>query len=80
MRAKQMFKKIEEIKEKNLPSISYPLFTDYPDRIEDEKFELSKLAAKGFKIYDASKARQNLPPARSIVDLHIEKVTDNWSK
>lgn len=80
LRAKQMFKKIEEIKEKNLPSISYPLFTDYPDRIEDEKFELDKLAAKGFKIYDASKARQHLPPARSILDLHIEKLTDTWQQ
>lgn len=78
IRAKQMFKKIEEIKEKNLPSISYPVFTDYPDKGEEDKLELSSLAAKGFKIYDASKARQHLPPARSTVDLHIEKLTDNW--
>ena len=78
IRAKQMFKKIEEIKEKNLPSISYPLFTDYPDKVADEKLELSGLVAKGFKIYDASKARQHLAPPRSIVDLHIEKLTDNW--
>ncbi len=78
IRAKQMFKKIEEIKEKNLPSISYPLFVDYPDKADEEKLELSSLSAKGFKIYDASKARQNLPPARSTVDLHIEKLTDNW--
>lgn len=78
IRAKQMFKKIEEIKEKNLPSISYSLFTDYPEKWEDEKLELGGLAAKGFKIYDATKARQHLAPARSIVDLHIEKLTDNW--
>jgi len=73
-----MFQKIEEIKEKNLPSISYPLFTNYPDKAEEDKFELNSLAAKGFKVYDASKVRQNLPPARSIVDLHIEKLSDNW--
>ncbi len=78
IRAKQMFKKIEEIKEKNLPSISYLVFIDYPDKAEEDKLELSSLAAKGFKIYDASKARQHLPPARSMVDLHIEKLTDNW--
>ena len=78
IRAKQMFKKVEEIKEKNLPSISYLVFTDYPDKAEEEKLELSSLAAKGFKIYDAAKARLHLPPARSIVDLHIEKLTDNW--
>lgn len=78
IRAKQMFKKIEEIKEKNQPSISYPLFIEYPDKIEDEKLDISSLASKGFKIYDASKTRQHLPPARSTVDLHIEKLTDNW--
>ncbi len=78
IRAKQMFKKIEEIKEKNLPSISYPLFTEYPDRPEDNTLSLDSLDAKGFKLYDAAKARLHLPPARSIVDLHIEKLTDNW--
>ncbi len=78
IRAKQMFKKIEEIKEKNEPSISYLVFTDYPDKAEEDKLELSSLAAKGFKIYDAAKARQHLPPPRSMVDLHIEKLTDNW--
>ncbi len=78
IRAKQMFKKVEEIKEKNLPSISYLVFTDYPDKAEEEKLELSSLAAKGFKIYDAAKARQHLPPPRNMVDLHIEKLTDNW--
>ncbi len=77
LRAKQMFKKIEEIKEKNLPSVSYPLFTVYPDKTETEDLGLESLAAKGFKIYDASKARQHLPPARSIVDLHVEKLSDN---
>ncbi len=29
-------------------------------------------------MYDATKARQHLEPARSVVDLHIEKITDNW--
>ena len=78
IRAKQMFKKIEEIKEKNLPSISYPIFVDYPDKMEEETLDMSSLASKGFKIYDASRARQHLPPARTTIDLHIEKLTDNW--
>src|SRR3954468_4167988 len=78
VKAKQMFQKIEEIKEKNEPTISYPLFTIYPNKAEEDKIELSSLAAKGIKVYDASKVRQNLPPARSIIDLHMEKLTDNW--
>jgi hypothetical protein len=78
IKAKQMFQKIEEIKEKNQPTISYPLFTIYPDKAEEDTIELSSLAAKGIKVYDASKVRQNLPPARSVVDLHMEKLSDNW--
>ena len=29
-------------------------------------------------MYDASEARQHMEPARSVVDLHIEKLTDDW--
>ena len=29
-------------------------------------------------MYDASKARENLEPARSVIDLHIEKLSDDW--
>ncbi len=78
VKAKQMFKKIEEIKETNQPTISYPLFAAYPDKTADNAIELSPLAAKGIKIYDAAKVRQNLPPARTIIDLHMEKLIDDW--
>jgi dsDNA-specific endonuclease/ATPase MutS2 len=29
-------------------------------------------------VYNAKNARQHLDPARSIVDLHIEKITNDW--
>ena len=45
--------------------------------MEEEKVDLSKLGNTGYRIYDAGKLKQNLPPARSVVDLHIEKLTDN---
>ncbi len=80
LKPKQVFQKIEEMKENNEPTISYQLFTDYPQKAEDNFLELGSLAAKGFKVYDASKIRQNLEPARSVVDLHIEKLADNWEK
>lgn len=80
LKPKQVFQRIEEMKENNEPVMSYQLFTEYPDKAEEPYFELGSLAAKGFKIYDASKARQHLEPARSVVDLHIEKLTDNWEK
>ncbi|MEO7534288.1 MAG: Smr/MutS family protein, partial [Ferruginibacter sp.] len=46
--------------------------------VDEEKVDLTKLGNSGFRIYDANKTRENLPPARSVVDLHIEKLSDNW--
>jgi hypothetical protein len=78
LKAKQLFKKIEEIQLKNEPTFSYPLFTAYPDKTEEEKVDLGRLGNAGFRIYDAAKIRHHLEPARSVVDLHIEKLTDSW--
>lgn len=81
LKPKQLFVKIEELKQKGEPTFSYQLFDAYPQKAaEPESFELGKLVAKGFKLYDASKARQHLPPARTVIDLHMEKLTDNWSR
>ena len=67
------------MKDKNEPTVSYKLFDNYPDKaFEEDKFELSSLAAKGYKVYQANQIRQNLEPARSIVDLHIEKLSNDW--
>ncbi len=78
LKGKQLFKKIEELQLKNEASFSYELFNSYPDKVEEEKVDLGKLGNAGFRIYDASKTRENLAPARSVVDLHIEKLTDSW--
>jgi hypothetical protein len=80
LKAKQIFKRIEEIQLKNEPMFSYPLFEIYPDKVDEEKVDLSSLGNAGFRIYDLSKVKENLPPARSVVDLHIEKLTDNWKQ
>ena len=78
LKPKQVFQKIEEMKDNNEPTITYQLFTEYPDKTDEPYFELGLLAAKGYKIYDASKGRQYLEPARSVVDLHMEKLSDNF--
>jgi len=78
IKAKQLFKKIEEVQQKNEPTFSYLLFDSYPDKVEEEKVDLSKLGNAGFRVYEASRIREHLPPARSVVDLHIEKITDRW--
>jgi hypothetical protein len=76
LKAKQLFKKIEEIRLKNQPGFTYPLFQGYPDKIDEEKVDTSRLGNAGFRIYNADHILQNLEPARSVVDLHIEKLTD----
>jgi hypothetical protein len=80
LKPKQVFKQIEEMKANNTPTITYKLFDDYPDRPEDNNtFDMSSLTARGFKVYDAKQIRQNLPPARSVIDLHIEKLSNNFA-
>lgn len=78
LKAKQLFAKIKKLKEKNEATFSYRLFETYPDRKEEEKFETGNITAKGHKAYDAKKARQHMEPARSTIDLHIEKLSDDW--
>ncbi len=77
IKAKQLFQKIEEMKLKNEPSFSFLLFDKYPDKIEEVIPEYTN--TQGL-LYDASKAKQNLEPARSVIDLHIEKLSDDWKR
>jgi hypothetical protein len=79
LKAKQVFGRIEEIKKKGEATFSFKLFDDYPFRpYEEEKTPDTRsiLAGSGFRIYEASKARQHLEAARSELDLHADKLTD----
>jgi hypothetical protein len=78
MKPKQIFQKIEEIRIKQQAHFLYVLFTNWPDKPDDLGLDTTALRHKGFKIYDAGQIQSNLENARSVVDLHIEKLTDNW--
>lgn len=78
LKPKQLFAKIEELKQNNQATFSQLLFETYPDKLIEDKVEMGRLAARGYKIYEASKARQHLEPARTVIDLHIEKLADDW--
>jgi len=80
LKPKQLFAKIEELKQKNLATFSQLLFEKYPDRPVEDMVEMGRMAAKGYKIYDATKGRQHLESPRSVIDLHIEKLTDDWKR
>jgi hypothetical protein len=77
IKAKHLFQNIEEMKMKNEPTFSFQLFKNYPDKIDEVIPEYRNTFGL---LYDASKARQNLEPARSVIDIHIEKLTDNWKR
>lgn len=78
LKPKQLFAKIEELKQKNLATFSQLLFEKYPHEQIEDKIEMGQLASKGYKIYEASKGRQHLPPPRTVIDLHIEKLTADY--
>ena len=80
IRGRQLFKKIEDTQLKNEASFAYELFSFYPDRNLEPAIDLSRLGNAGFRVYDAGKIKDNLAPARSVVDLHIEKLTDHWQQ
>jgi hypothetical protein len=79
IKPKQLFQKIEILKEDDKATISYPLFETYPDKIEDNHIPIDVLRNAGYKVYDASKIKQNIQQPRSVIDLHIEKIMDGHS-
>lgn len=76
IKPKQLFQRIEAIKEDNKSQIDFSLFDTYPDKYEDNRIPLEQLKNAGYKVYDISKIKQHFPAARSVVDLHIEKLID----
>lgn len=77
LKPKQVFMRIEEIRRKGGASFTYKLYDVYPDKApENDKSDFQPLEKRGYKMYDASKTRQHLEPAKYEVDLHIEKLTE----
>lgn len=75
VKAKQLFQKIEEMKLKNEPTFSFLLFENYPDKTENV---IPEYHYSSGQLYDASRVKEKLEPARSVIDLHIEKIMDRW--
>lgn len=78
LKPKQLFAKISELQQSGGATFSYKLFEHFPPKPYEDALDFGSLAAKGIKIYNAKEARKHLPPARSVVDLHIEKLRDDW--
>ena len=75
LKPKQVFSRIQEIRQKGEATFSFKILDQYPDRAVEDRMEMSPLLKKGYKVYSASAARQHLEPAKHELDLHIEKLT-----
>ncbi|MEO6818400.1 MAG: Smr/MutS family protein, partial [Ginsengibacter sp.] len=75
IKAKSLFNKIEEMRLKNEPSFTMNLFDIYPDKIEEVVPDYN---FSGGLFYNVKRIKEKLPPARSVVDLHIEKLTNDY--
>ncbi|HEY0680345.1 MAG TPA: Smr/MutS family protein [Chitinophagaceae bacterium] len=80
IKPKQLFQKIEEVKQKGEPTFSYLLFKEYPPRGVEDEIIPPAVNTPGYKLYEASQARQHLEPAKQEVDLHIERLTPQWER
>jgi hypothetical protein len=78
MKPKQLFSRLAELKEKNEPSFSFRLFETYPLKKPKQEIYLPELSGKEY--YDATQIRQRMEAPLSVIDLHIEKLTDEWDK
>ena len=84
-KAKQVFKQVEQIRIKGEAFFSTQLFHKYPGRqsqpeaVVDSPWSLNKLSDAGFKVVN-NKRVYSEPPPPTVLDLHIEKLTDNFTQ
>lgn len=75
---KQFFKKAEELLKDQKAFFNVPLYEFYPEKPDEDEMDLAKLSSAGFKVYRAEKYKSHLPPSRTLIDLHIEKLVDRY--
>jgi Smr domain len=78
LKPKQVFNRLEEIKQKGEAVFAYNLFEEYPDAFIEEKVDIGHLSKSDTKIFNISGARRHLEAAKYEIDLHIEKLSDTW--
>ena len=79
IKPKQLFRQIEETRLKQEASFNYILMDKYPDKPEEEEKNWKKLSEAGYKIYEGGRMqREHLEPGRTVIDLHIEKLTEDF--
>lgn len=73
--ARQFLKKTEEMKISNQPTFSFLLFEKYPDKSIVVLPEFKKKPSGIIKLSGHTRTPES---PRSVIDLHIEKLSDDW--
>jgi hypothetical protein len=74
--AKKVFRQVEEMRLKQQAHFYHQLFDRWPEKPEVPDVDVVKLNQAGFKI----NRHGSIPPIRTVVDLHIEKLADDWKR
>ena len=78
---KLIFKLSEDVLKAQKASFNINLFETYPIKeAEQDRFDINRLSAAGFKVYPADKIKANLPPRRTLIDLHADKLSDQHDR
>jgi hypothetical protein len=84
-KGKNIIKEFEQMQAKGQSTMKFQIFKSYPEAQlkvpETESVKTIKLFGKEIVQKEVVSARQyinNLPQARAVVDVHIEKITDSW--
>lgn len=80
LKPKQFFNKINELKKKNQATFSQLIFEKYPNKKIELSVEVSDKVRNGQSFFNVSEIRQHIESPKSVIDLHIEKLTNDSSR
>lgn len=80
IKAKQFFTQLQKMKEQQAATINQLLYPAYPDAADTTDFFPDIPGAPKNSAFEAKKFRAHLPPPRTVIDLHIEKLTNEWKR
>jgi hypothetical protein len=76
---KKIFRQVEEMRMQNQAHFYHQLMSDWPEKVQEPDSDFIKLNQAGFKVSRHDR-HGSIPPMRTVVDLHIEKLADDWKQ
>jgi hypothetical protein len=76
---KKIFRQVQEMRMQNLAHFYHQLLQEWPGKPVEPDLDYIKLGQAGFKVSRQDR-HGSIPPMRTVVDLHIEKLADDWKQ